>query len=201
MMEMVTRLDLAKLREAIMLRMIKLFQVGQDFGEGWSSWIDFRLRDDATIDLTKLYKIRRTSGVYAIGYKRRALMEVAYVGRTKNSMRDRVKSHLTIKIERSDVYEEHHQVVDEVKYRQGSVKSRGSKGIRDIIAAKYDTPSMPFDGFYVTFLPTKAHKIVESLYIKDLDPLANIQGALDLPPGLTHEDILKSDLENDQGWL
>lgn len=184
-----------------MPRMFNLFQVGQDFGAGWSSWFDFRLRDDATIDLTKLCEVKRISGVYAIGYKRRALMEIAYVGRTKNSMRDRARSHLTIKIEKSDLYEKHHQIADEVRYRQGSVKSKGSKGIRDIVAAKYNTPSMPFDGFYVAFLPTKDHKIIESLYIKDLDPLANIQGGLDLPPGLTHEDILKSDLENDQKWL
>jgi hypothetical protein len=158
-----------------------MFQWNNFASENWSSWIEFRLRDDATIDTTNLHSISRKSGVYAIGRKIGRRTEPLYIGRTKNKIRDRVKSHLTIKL-------------DEKNPKQ-PFKSRGSKGILNYVMAKKDNPSIPFNGFYVAFYETNHHVLVEQRYIKSLDPLANIQGALELPEGLTHKDILESPLD------
>lgn len=139
---------------------------------GWSQWLKFHVEDNGKVDTTNLYQIPQTGGVYAIATRAFGGMQIHYVGRSKNNMKGRLRSHF------------------------GMYKN-GSEQIRVLLLAKKDNSNMPINGFYVTFLPTKGHKILEQKIIKNLDPLLNIDGGLELPEGLTYEDVLNSPLENE----
>jgi hypothetical protein len=71
----------------------------------------------------------------------------------------------------------------------------GSQQVRLLLTTKRDTPSSPLNALYVSCFPTKEHKLIERAQIRSLDPLLNLQGGKDLPPGLTHQHILKSQLD------
>ena len=62
----------------------------------WSARIEVPLRPDGTPDTTALNKVPVTSGVYAIaGKHQNGLYNTHYVGRSKRSVRDRLRRHLT----------------------------------------------------------------------------------------------------------
>ncbi len=140
----------------------------------WTNWVRCRVNSKGEVDTSELYQVPPTSGVYAIATKTsgwlRDSYHIHYVGRTKGSMRDRLKNHLR-----------EHQ--------------NGSKQVRALLQQKRDIPSHPLNALYVTCFATSEHKIIERARIQSTDPLLNLQGGRDLPPGLTHQDILRSELD------
>lgn len=140
----------------------------------WMNWIRCPVNSKGEVNTSELHHIPHTSGVYAIATKTSGWLSdryhIHYVGRTKNSMRERLKDHLRV-----------HQ--------------NGSQQVRALLEQKRDTPSHPLDALYVTCFATSEHQIIERVRIKSTDPLLNLQGGRKLPPGLTHQDILRSELD------
>lgn len=142
----------------------------------WTEWqkLPFDSKGELNTDLLK--KIPKESGIYAIatctngGWFSSATYHIHYVGRTKGSMRNRLANHVRC-------------------------HKNGSKQVRALIEQKAHLPSSPPEALYVAGFPTKEHKILEQARIKRDDPLLNILGGKTLPPGLTHEDILESELD------
>ncbi|MEB3233612.1 MAG: hypothetical protein VKJ64_21565 [Leptolyngbyaceae bacterium] len=140
----------------------------------WTKYIKCPVNSRGEVDTSNLPRTLDTSGVYAIATYTSGFWSnsyhIHYVGRTKRSMRDRLKNHL----------------------RQ---HSNGSKQIKALLAQKQAISSNPLSALYVTCFPTKEHKIIERARIQSMDPLLNLQGGRDLPPGLTHQHILQSKLD------
>ena len=140
----------------------------------WSQWIKCPVNRRGEVDTSNLSKIPHQSGVYGIATRTSGFWSdsyhIHYVGRTKRSMRDRLKNHL----------------------RQ---HSNGSKQIRFLLQTKRTNPNSPPSALYVTSFPTDHPKIIERARIQNFDPLLNLQGGRSLPPGLTHQHIRQSNLD------
>jgi hypothetical protein len=139
----------------------------------WTQWIRCKVNQRGEVDTSGLCgSALNTSGIYAIATHTSRVWggsyHIHYVGRTRGKMRDRLKNHLHL-------------------------HRNGSKQIRAILLQKRDIPSSPLNALYVACFPTKEHKLLEKARIQSIDPLLNLRGGRDLPPGLTHQDILRSE--------
>jgi hypothetical protein len=126
---------------------------------------------EGQVDTSKLKEVPDKPGVYFIGSKHGTRYVPYYIGRSKR-MRSRLKNHL-------------HQ------------NKNGSKQISELIHHHRQFPNIPFNGFYIGYLETSDHKIIEAEQIDLKDPSLNIQGIKYLPPGITDEMLIKSERDGD----
>ena len=134
----------------------------------WSEWIELKFSPAGVLDKSPLKLVPSSSGVYAIGSKKRTgLFMTHYVGRSSRSIRERLEKHLG---------------------------GAGNAVIAMELALKRDVPSAPMS-MWVAFLQTTEPKIVEALYLDSDDiPICNIYRAC-LPPGVSEELLRASKLD------
>lgn len=148
----------------------------------WSKWIECKFNTKGELDLSNLQKAPTSAGLYAIGTNTGNKYNTYYVGRSKNSIRTRLKSHLS---------------------------GKDNKVIASILNNKKERPNAPTQpkALYFTFLEifTEEEKetikarleIMEAIYITATDrPIANLIKGAKLPEGLRETDVFRSPLED-----
>ncbi|NEP59928.1 MAG: GIY-YIG nuclease family protein [Symploca sp. SIO2G7] len=136
---------------------------------GWSDWVECPFDASGNIDLSRLSKAPRSSGIYAIATKTGGNYNTQYVGRSGRSIRGRLQSHLS---------------------------GRGNRVVRGVLENKRQRPSDPTQALYFAFLETREHKLIEAAYIDAKDrPVGNLIRAR-LPKGLRENEVYMSELED-----